>query len=68
MLQEDVGLYVVDGILEEIRLGMEVWNCYIDVYNCEKEGMWRLRGITQCVIPISDQSTSEIVHKFVNTV
>ena len=24
VLQEDVGLYVVDGILEEIRLGMEV--------------------------------------------
>lgn len=23
-LQEDVGLYVVDGVLEEIRLGMEV--------------------------------------------
>ena len=23
-LQEDVGLYVVDGILEEIRVGMEV--------------------------------------------
>ena len=22
--QEDVGLYVVDGVLEEIRLGMEV--------------------------------------------
>jgi len=28
-LQEDVGLYVVDGILEEIRLGMEVCRIHV---------------------------------------
>ena len=34
-LQEEVGLYVVDGILEEIRLGMEV--CfYIEGFRCKR--------------------------------
>lgn len=30
--QEDVGIHVVDGVLEDIRLGMEVgtsWHCFI---------------------------------------
>ena len=32
-LQEDIGLYVIDGLLEEIRLGMEV-GLYFDSVFC----------------------------------